>query len=175
MPVISSCRSRSSFTCSPHEGGPMHLLLSRPWFGIATEPPAEYGREDTEACLATSECSNLGLSPVLNLRSDRSSSQTRAPRHSRTLAPPLGVDKCGPSGMVQTFTFRWLNGRQLLSDEADQALWSASCQKENIGTSKILDRMAAHVLAHLRTLMLAGRPRAGPRGGALRPPPVLGR
>ena len=31
-------RSLSSFTCSPHEGGPMHLLLSRPWFGIATEP-----------------------------------------------------------------------------------------------------------------------------------------
>jgi hypothetical protein len=42
MPAVSSYRSRSSLTCSPHEGGMMHLLLSRPCSGFATEP---YGYE----------------------------------------------------------------------------------------------------------------------------------
>ena len=30
--------SPSSFTCSPHEGGTMHLLFSRPCSEVATEP-----------------------------------------------------------------------------------------------------------------------------------------
>jgi threonine dehydratase len=34
---MSSYRSPSSFTCSPHDRGTMHLLLSRPCFGVATE------------------------------------------------------------------------------------------------------------------------------------------
>ena len=38
MPAGSNCRSPNSFTCSPHEGGTMHLLLSRPYSGFATEP-----------------------------------------------------------------------------------------------------------------------------------------
>ena len=38
MPVSSYCRSPSSFTCLPHEGGTEHLLLSRPCAGFATEP-----------------------------------------------------------------------------------------------------------------------------------------
>jgi transposase, IS6 family len=44
MPAGSSCRSRSSFTCSPHKGGTIHLLLSRPCSGFATEPLASYPR-----------------------------------------------------------------------------------------------------------------------------------
>jgi hypothetical protein len=38
MSAVSSCRSRSSFTCSLHEGGTAHLLISRPCFRFATEP-----------------------------------------------------------------------------------------------------------------------------------------
>jgi hypothetical protein len=38
MPAVSSCRSPSSFTCLPHEGGTTHLLLSRPYSGFATDP-----------------------------------------------------------------------------------------------------------------------------------------
>jgi hypothetical protein len=41
MPAVSSCRSPSSFTCSPHKGGTVHLLLSRPCSGFATEPHIE--------------------------------------------------------------------------------------------------------------------------------------
>jgi hypothetical protein len=36
-------RSPSSFTCSPHEGGTMHLLFSRPCSEVATEP-SRFGR-----------------------------------------------------------------------------------------------------------------------------------
>jgi integrase len=35
---MSSYRSPSSFTCSPHDRGTMHLLLSRPCFGVAAKP-----------------------------------------------------------------------------------------------------------------------------------------
>ena len=38
MPAISSYRLPSSFTGSPNECGTMHLLLSRPGSGFATEP-----------------------------------------------------------------------------------------------------------------------------------------
>ena len=38
MSAVSSCRSRSGFTCSPHKGSTVHLLLSRPCSGFATEP-----------------------------------------------------------------------------------------------------------------------------------------
>jgi hypothetical protein len=38
MPAGSSCRLLSSFTCSPHEGGKMHLLLSHSRCRVATEP-----------------------------------------------------------------------------------------------------------------------------------------
>ena len=38
MPAGSSCRSRSSFTCSPRKGSTMHLPLSRSCSGFATEP-----------------------------------------------------------------------------------------------------------------------------------------
>jgi hypothetical protein len=50
MPAGSSCRSLISFTFSPHEGGTVHMLLSRPCSGFATEPPntgTEFGRETT--------------------------------------------------------------------------------------------------------------------------------
>src|SRR5690349_17652199 len=38
MPAGSSCRSLSSFTCLPHRGSTLHLLLSRPCSRVATEP-----------------------------------------------------------------------------------------------------------------------------------------
>jgi hypothetical protein len=41
MPAVSSCRSPSSFTCLPHEGGTIHLLRSRPYAGFATEPKGQ--------------------------------------------------------------------------------------------------------------------------------------
>ena len=77
MPAMSSCRLPRSFTCSPHECGTGHLLLSRPCSGFATEP----ARDVMLGLLKT--CRKLGLSFFTYL-GDRLSLNTDQPK-----IPPL--------------------------------------------------------------------------------------